>query len=1624
MPLPVEAQQRRVPSVAPSMRAGDPEPGFFDWNTDAAKASARLAERDVSGYAMRREQAEYVAAIDALVEATGDRRSQYLIPTMGLPETGGQLLVDADAFWKRVAELRARNPGALPGLAQDEATFKAGLVQKMRGEAEGFDQRAAKGGMISRLAGGAAGSLLDPVNVATLPIGGGGKTVLTQILRAGLANAAIETVATPLVAAERAEQGRKLTLEEAGTNIGAAFVLGAGFDAGIKGVARTPQALRAATEKVVQASWNKLPQGLRDRYTARQLAKLDPLDDEVLLADMAEAIIGPDRLSDREKAAMAVVRREAALERGGPLAMDGAGQRLHNSLLAQAMARIEQQFPPQARVPRAAPNRADLMNGTALDGQGGGGTARVVSGSAIDAYMAKTRRAESGGDDRAAAGTSSAFGRYQFTKGTWLAYYKRRFGTGGLSDSAILAKRADGRLQDVLMRDLTEDNAATLRSINAPVTEGNLYLAHFLGPADAKRVLTAAGDEPVGNVVRGESIAANRPVFDKLQTAADLIAWADRKQGGRGQVLSAGGAARLDPAADAEAARVDALRSEIDAINAENARIEAELAGGLEREANPLDDGLDDLDPPPADWRTALDEAAPPLEPRAADADAPPAEVLALLPSLREQAKGRRGLVPVEQLANDLGVPAEQLDQALRSLVSEGTLTTRKADGKFMFKPPRIPVGERSLLQWIADRGGIEDRGGDIASMGGDRWHLRDKPVKVRVKGKDGKFFEKTQTSIPGRAKLIRAAPEGQASILGPSGPRMNDPESLFNAAISAGYFPELYAQRELADSYADSLPIQKFLDAIADELAGKPRYRDGSRQFEELLTGGGDVGRYWESPDDSYLADMVPDWFPALDYVRPLAQWELIELKKAADDLGLTLRDLDPDLLIDAVQRFDQRPMWMEKALDQALDSFAARNAADAFDQTGNARYEGIDYGDEEIPGFGGDFPQRLDPQLAGQGGAAARDRGGPGGGSGDAAASSPRGGPAGAPSQAGSGPDLAELPREAAAPYLDPDGPEAKAQLDSLDHDARAKLDAGLIPVNTDVPPPREGVLKGTPGMMLGKGDIVQTATGRETTPVPNVAATSDRTAANAGRRMDQWLVENARLEAAARGDDFNGPMFDRMDPKKLSPSDRDVLNYYLFDSEQPPIRASIFKPLVPEGATNSVTSQVPLLEDGTPSRLPSTDAGFEAEVAADEALSAAIDDLAMKRNRVLSADVSDRQMEELALVALNGGDVRKAADKMIRRGEIQLIDEGEPQPADIKPLGPSDLVPAPERTVKAADYAGPPIAPEQAAAKLAEWKARAKAIGASQDNSRRVIYSLFDASGVISQPFRDMGFTVIQKDIKLGDDLMRNPTDLWNEIEDLKAEGYEIAGVIAQPPCTTWAGSGARWWEPRHDRNWENAVRRMWGEWATKEFDSPTEYNQFLVMTTEEAIRVADPGFFVIENPVGRIERMAGLPKPQLAIEPHHFGDAYTKRTHLWGKFNPVLETANVLPTEGSRMHKLWSRNEKEGGLRSQTPEGFAYAFALAQVEPQAPARLDMGAAVDPNVAAVQRQAAQLGAEAPMRARTEQDGTMGSPLFDAVDQPQFLLDAGGEAKPLASLMDEMDAEAAAIKNAKDCL
>ncbi|HEU5289215.1 MAG TPA: hypothetical protein VFU05_01150, partial [Cyclobacteriaceae bacterium] len=113
---------------------------------------------------------------------------------------------------------------------------------------------------------------------------------------------------------------------------------------------------------------------------------------------------------------------------------------------------------------------------------------------------------------------------------------------------------------------------------------------------------------------------------------------------------------------------------------------------------------------------------------------------------------------------------------------------------------------------------------------------------------------------------------------------------------------------------------------------------------------------------------------------------------------------------------------------------------------------------------------------------------------------------------------------------------------------------------------------------------------------------------------------------------------------------------------------------------------------------------------------------------------------------------------------------------------------------------------------------------------------------------------------------------------------------------------------------------------------EFNSPTEYNLFLEQTTELWVDHMKPqSFFAMENPVGRIAKLAGLPEPTLQFHPNMFGDPYTKRTQLWGKFNPNLPTAPVEATDGSKIQsKLSSKDKVE---RSTTPAGFAYAFFVA-------------------------------------------------------------------------------------------
>lgn len=182
---------------------------------------------------------------------------------------------------------------------------------------------------------------------------------------------------------------------------------------------------------------------------------------------------------------------------------------------------------------------------------------------------------------------------------------------------------------------------------------------------------------------------------------------------------------------------------------------------------------------------------------------------------------------------------------------------------------------------------------------------------------------------------------------------------------------------------------------------------------------------------------------------------------------------------------------------------------------------------------------------------------------------------------------------------------------------------------------------------------------------------------------------------------------------------------------------------------------------------------------------------------------------------------------------------------------------------------------------------------------------ILSLCDYSGVWSKPYRDAGYNVIQVDLQHGQDvrLLQVPT-------------VPIHGIIAQPPCTDFAASGAWKWEEKG---------------KDPLLDSLSIVDACLAFVT-----LCNPAWWVMENPVGRLMRFRG--KPKFTFQPHEYAgwlddnsEAYTKRTCLWGNFK-IPEKKNIEPQKGSIMLNF-PPSEDRGLLRSVTPTGFAKAFFAA-------------------------------------------------------------------------------------------
>jgi hypothetical protein len=180
-------------------------------------------------------------------------------------------------------------------------------------------------------------------------------------------------------------------------------------------------------------------------------------------------------------------------------------------------------------------------------------------------------------------------------------------------------------------------------------------------------------------------------------------------------------------------------------------------------------------------------------------------------------------------------------------------------------------------------------------------------------------------------------------------------------------------------------------------------------------------------------------------------------------------------------------------------------------------------------------------------------------------------------------------------------------------------------------------------------------------------------------------------------------------------------------------------------------------------------------------------------------------------------------------------------------------------------------------------------------------RIILDLCGGTGSWSAPYREAGYDVR---------LVTMPEADVREYEPPE----NVHGILAAPPCTVLAVSGAQYWHTR----------------PQSEVDEAFE----IVKACMDIIRACEPAWWCLENPVGRLKDWVG--PPAMIFDPWEYGDPYTKKACLWGHFQePLRDPVEPVRSckQGSWLQKLSGQSEKTKRLRSVTPPGFARAFFVA-------------------------------------------------------------------------------------------
>jgi len=168
----------------------------------------------------------------------------------------------------------------------------------------------------------------------------------------------------------------------------------------------------------------------------------------------------------------------------------------------------------------------------------------------------------------------------------------------------------------------------------------------------------------------------------------------------------------------------------------------------------------------------------------------------------------------------------------------------------------------------------------------------------------------------------------------------------------------------------------------------------------------------------------------------------------------------------------------------------------------------------------------------------------------------------------------------------------------------------------------------------------------------------------------------------------------------------------------------------------------------------------------------------------------------------------------------------------------------------------------------------------------------------SGIVRDAFIKRGHDAISCDLL--------PTEkpgphYQGRLQDINAKSFDL--IIAHPPCTHLAVSGARWFKDKVEEQKE-AIKF------------------FMYCVNLPCNKIA------IENPVCIMATV--YRKPDQYIQPWEHGHGETKKTGLWLKGLPLLKPTNIVEGREAKVHRC-APSPDRWKVRSKTFQGIADAMA---------------------------------------------------------------------------------------------